>query len=299
VKDFLQAHSYANAKVDDFLGAVESASGRSLGTFRKTWLEAPVFPADTAMAFLKRKSPAVKAYLTLVEAEKDGTPVGEPLIGEAWQQFASPEYRAHLLRTFRPALTPDFLERVCRKGSLQVRKAFLETTETLQDWMIPMVEAWLDAPSYDLREAALFRLWVAVPASRKRYLDQVSRNGSLKNMRLQQFWWLLAVLTEGYGGQALKRDYLNHLGETTSSAYDWEIRQNAFSMLQEVGALQLENLRDLMQATAHHSWQFRKFARRLLETLLEEKADPVFWKNLAAGLPRERYGYLYQKIESL
>ncbi|MDX1333583.1 MAG: M1 family metallopeptidase [Robiginitalea sp.] len=299
VKDFLQAHAYSNARVEDFLRAVEKSSGTSLSGFRKTWLEATGFPSGPAMEYLKQNAEPVKRYLGLLEAEKRGTPVEESMIAEAWQQYASPWYRAHLLRSFRDVLTPVFLEQVCRQGSLPVQKAFLETTGSLQDWMIPMVEGWLDAPSYDLREASLFRLWVARPAKRKSYLDRVSQNGSLSEMRLQQLWWLLAVFTEGYGDGDAKQGYLKRLRATTSSAYGWEIREHAFSMLREVGALGPENLQDLMQATEHHSWQFKKFARNLFEELLKEQGNPDLWKNLAENFPRDRYKYLHQKIESL
>jgi aminopeptidase N len=299
VRDFLKEFAFSNANVDDFLRAVEKASGTSLSGFRKTWLEATGFPSEQAMAYLKQKSGPVKGYLELLEAEKSGTPISEATTKRAWNQHGSPDYRAHLLRSFRAALTPEFLEEACREGALPVQKAFLETTETLQDWMVPMVESWLDAPSYDLREAALFRLWVAVPAKREDYLDRVSDNGSLSSMRLKQFWWLLAVLTEGYAGQAVRQSYLEDLRQTTSAAYPWEIRENGFSMLYEVGALGQENLRDLMHATEHHSWQFKKFARRLLDALLEEQPDAATWRDLAEPFPRDRYRYLHQKIDSL
>ena len=299
VKDFLRAHAYSNARVDDFLKALEKASGTSLSGFRKTWLQSTVFPEDLAMAGLKKHSESVKEFLELQQTEASGTRLSETEIATAWNTYDSPEFREHLLKTFRPVLSSDFLERVCRKGSLPVQKAFLETTVTLRDWMVPMVEGWLDAPSYDLREASLFRLWVEVPEKRKQYLERVVKNGSLSNFRLQQFWWLLAVITEGYAGTDKKQTYMDQLRSTTAPSFSWETRQNAFSMLSEIGALSRQNLQDLMQATEHHSWQFKKFARNLFEELLKEQADPDLWKPLAENFPREQYNYLHQKIESL
>ena len=299
IGDFLNAFAFSNATVDDFLGVVEKASGTSLTGFRKTWLEASDFPIAQAMAYLKRKSGPVKGYLELLDLERSGTSVSEAAVKQAWNQHDSPEYRAHLLRSFRNLLSPEFLVKACREGSLPVQKAFLETTQSLQDWMVPMVESWLDAPSYDLREAALFRLWVGVPANRDHYLDRISANGSLSSTRLKQFFWLLAVITEGYAGQAAGQSYLENLRETTSVAYPWEIRQHGFSLLHEVGALDRENLRDLMQATEHHSWQFKKFARRLLDALMEQQPDADSWKGLAEPFPRDNYRYLYEKIDSL
>ena len=70
-------------------------------------------------------------------------------------------------------------------------------------------------------------------------------------------------------------------------------------MLSEIGALDEENLRDLMLATEHHAWQFKKFARRLLEALLEERADPDLWKGLCEGFPQDEYRYLHEKIKAL
>jgi aminopeptidase N len=299
VKDFLLEHAFSNGRVDDLLLAFEKASGTSLGGFRKTWLEAADFPLALALGYLERNSESVKEYLRLLEAEKGGATVGEPEVLKAWREHNSPEFRAHLLNSFRSDLTNGFLEQVCREGSLPVQKAFLEGVDALQDWMVPMVEQWLEAPSYDLREAALFRLWMAVPSRRQHYLDRVSLNGSLSRMRLQQLWWVLALFTEGYGDADAKQGYLGHLRATTSETYGWEDREHAFALLQQVGALGPENLRDLMQATEHHSWQFKKFARNLFEALLEEQADPAFWRSLSKNFPRDRYRYLHQKIESL
>ena len=244
IKNFLTKYAFSNATVADFLQGLERASGKSLAAFRATWLESRVFPGDLAMGYLKQQSKPVADYLALLELQKAGAPVGEPRIAEAWKRHDSPEYKAHLLRCFRGVLSPSFLENACRGGSLPVQKAFLETTQTLQPWMIPMVETWLDAPSYDLREAALFRLWVESPENRARYLDRVLHNGSLSQMRMQQFWWLLAVITEGYGDPDSKRAYLDRLRQTTAASYSWETRENAFSMLQEVGGLSRDNLRD-------------------------------------------------------
>ncbi len=299
VQKYLREHAYSNATVADFIQAAEYTSGKSLESFRKTWLEAREFPFDLAMDYLRGKSETVNRYLKLLEAQKTGSAIEIATVKKAWEDYNSPSYRAHLLKTFRPLLTPSFLESVCRAGTLPVQKAFLETTKTLQQWMIPMVEEWLDAPSYDLREAALFRLWVESPDNRTHYLDQVLHNGSLSQMRLQQFWWLLAVLTEGYGDADSKQAYLDQLRQTTAASYSWETRENAFSMLMEVGGLNEQNLRDLMQATEHHTWQFKKFARRLLEALLEERADPELWKGLSEGFPQDEYRYLHEKIKAL
>ena len=74
-------------------------------------------------------------------------------------------------------------------------------------------------------------------------------------MGLQQLWWLLALFTEGYGDTEAKQAYLTRLRATTSAGYDWEVRQNAFSMLRQAGALSPENLRDLMQRMRHLTLQ--------------------------------------------
>ncbi|MEJ2163336.1 MAG: M1 family aminopeptidase, partial [Robiginitalea sp.] len=296
VKAFLEAHPYGNVTVQDFLSKMEQVSGQSLSDFRRNWLEAKTFPREAALDYLLSRSPSIKQYIGLQKLAS-GQQADFGTIRKAWKAHAESAYREHLIRDYRELFNRPFLDTLFLEGSLPVSKTLLVTTQTIEPWMVPLVEAWLDAPSYDLREAALFRLWVVNPPERRKYLDRISENGSLADIGLKQLWWLLSLLTEAGVEPETKKAYLQGLRETTGAAYSWEIRQNAFSMLHEVGALDGQNILDLIQSTEHHSWQYRKFARNLFETLLQDNGGREILWEIARTLPREDYPYVYEKLE--
>ena len=131
----------------------------------------------------------------------------------------------------------------------EVQKALLAGLGPTESWMIPHLEELLDAPSYELREAALFRLWTAAPASQARHLAQAAGNGSMADPKFRQLWWVLALFTDSYAPLEQRATYLEALRETTAPYYTREVRENGFSLLRQIGALDEQNFRDLIGAT--------------------------------------------------
>jgi aminopeptidase N len=70
-------------------------------------------------------------------------------------------------------------------------------------------------------------------------------------------------------------------------------------MLQQVGALDVQNIADLMEATEHHSWQFRKFSREMLKEVMVQTPEAANWEELAGRYPKTRYKYLHELITAL
>ena len=253
---------------------------------------------EESMEFARENSPDIRrTRLDLERSQPQANLQDASFVEEAWEAHSENEYREHLLRALRPQFTRPLLDSIFREGTIGVPKVLLETTPELEAWMLPLVESWLDAGSYDLREAALFRLWIADPAGRSRYLDRVARNGSLEDLSLQQLWWLLAVFTEPYAEREQRMEYLERLRETTAPAYSWEIRENGIAMLNEVNALNQNNISDIVQATEHHSWQFRKFARSVFDSLLTDESQKALVMTVVRTFPREEFSYVYEKIE--
>ena len=297
VQEYLSTYSFGSATVEDFLKVMQVASGKSLSDFRQTWLEASTFPQETALAYLSGRDPSIKAFLELREQEESDAGIDSTLLKAAWDAHMVPEYREHLIHAYRDLVSRPFLEQMFETCDLPVCKALLSTTPELEAWMIPPVTAWLDAPSYDLREAALFRLWVADPPGRQLYLQRLAENGSLSDIGLQQLWWLLSAFTDPQTDPGVKQTYLEALRRTTGPGYSWEIRQNGFAMLYEVRGLDTQNVRDLILSTEHHSWQYRKFARDLFERILEETENREALWGIIRSFPRAAFGFVYAKME--
>jgi aminopeptidase N len=58
------------------------------------------------------------------------------------------------------------------------------------------------------------------------------------------------------------------------------------------------NLLDLVDATQHHSWQFRKYARSLLDQLLEKKEYKDRIDRLSVKFNKEELRYISNKLIS-
>ena len=64
--------------------------------------------------------------------------------------------------------------------------------------------------------------------------------------------------------------YFNELLNYTSSNNESSVRQNALEVLLELCPENEQVIRALFQATIHHKWQFTKFAREKIRTMLKQ-----------------------------
>ncbi len=299
IRQYLHTFSFANATVDDFLGEMQHASGVSLQAFRAQWLEPEAFPIEQALSFLGRRSARIAAFLGLHQEVLAADSLASEVLTAAWEASEAPGYRAALLREFRPSFRGVHLRKAFESPEPEVQKALLGGLDRAEPWMFPYLEKFLDAPSYEVRGDALLKLWMARPALRNACLDQAAENGSLADLKVQQLWWVLALFTDSYAPLERRVTYLESLRETTDPAYNRDIRQNAFGLLRQIDALDEANQRDLIRATEHHSWQFRIFARRLLDELMQQRPERAFWESLAPGFPEASFPYFYAKINAL
>ena len=299
IQRYLQAYAFANATIDDFLSVMEAAGGVSLREFRQEWLEPATFPEDQALSFLSRRSGRIAAFLDLHRQVIAPDSLPSEVLATAWEASETPGYRAALLVEFRPSFLEAHLRKAFESDEPEVQKAVLAGLERTEPWMVPYLEKFLDAPSYEVRADALLKLWVARPDQRNAYLDQVAGNGSMADLEVRQLWWVLALFTDSYAPLEKRVTFLESLRETTDPAFHPEIRQNAFGLLRQIDALSEQNLRDLIGATEHHSWQFRIFARRLLDELMQQRPERGYWESLAEGFPEASFPYFYAKINAL
>lgn len=299
ISRYLKDFALANATVDDFLGVMEESGGTSLGDFRRRWLESDTMPAAEARAYLRRRSPLMAAYLDLGTRAVAPDSLDAGVLPAAWEASDNPGYRAALLREYRPSFGEEALKKAFEYPDREVQKALLAHLGPIVSWMIPHLEALLETPSYELREAALFRLWTAAPASQARYLAQAAGNGSMADPKFRQLWWVLALFTDSYAPLEQRATYLEALRETTAPYNAREVRENGFSLLRQIGALDEQNLRDLIGATEHHSWQFRNFTRRLLDEIMEQRPERAYWDSFASDFPEASFPYFYTKLRAL
>ncbi|WP_445382099.1 M1 family metallopeptidase [Robiginitalea sp. IMCC43444] len=296
IRKYLEKFAFRNATVNDFLSIMEGEWGKSLNTFRAAWLESPEFPYREALEYLRGKSASIRKFM---ESEKRlvAAALSDKELSEAWGDSRSPFYRKQLIKAFGDSLPENILEQVLAEGSLMEQKALVADGINLPPSLLKQTLNLLDAPSYELRETLLYRLWLSYPEQREIVLNRLQQNGSLVHLPLRQSWLLLTALTPAY--QDVLAENLAALRKTTSPFYAAEDREKAFELLNQVDAFNNKNIKDLIQATEHHRWSFKKFSRALFLQLLEQRPDREYWEMVSRGFSRETYAYIYEKIEAL
>ena len=92
---------------------------------------------------------------------------------------------------------------------------------------------------------------------------KAAENAVLGN-RSKYFFYLLSFIQR-------TGDYYKELSGYTREYFPFEVRENAFGYLYQLNAFSDQNLLDLLKATQHHTYKFRDFSRKLLDTLLKDE----------------------------
>jgi aminopeptidase N len=93
-----------------------------------------------------------------------------------------------------------------------------------------------------------------------------------------------------------KQEYFRELSSYTSEEFGFETRQLAFQYLWEAFRFTDANLKDIIRASVHPSWQFRSYARGLLNELLGDARYLTRIKSLRQELKDEELRYIKEKL---
>ncbi|WP_276166911.1 M1 family metallopeptidase [Zobellia alginiliquefaciens] len=287
VSAYLNKHQFKNVTIDDFITDLELASDQKLSGFRKKWLYSKEFPREDVETFLKSKNASIHRFFQVRDND---------INLEKWLREKRPIQ-------FKEALIDEFQKEIVEQGlvflliqdvNLKIRQKGIQLINKIPAEQKGLVEKLLKDKSYITQELALYKLWSSFPESQKAYLDATKGVIGLPNKNVRLLWLLLAVATNGYEPQNTT-SYFDKLSGYTSPEYGWEIRISAFQYLQEIGFSD-EALTNLMKATNHHSWQFKKFARRLTNQLLEDKDYKARIHNLIKKLNEDESRYIKTKL---
>ena len=152
-------------------------------------------------------------------------------------------------------------------------------------------ESLLDDASYVTQEAALYNLWLNFPEKKVAYLNKMKGVVGFQNKNVRQLWLALALVTEGYEINN-KQKYASELINYSSEKYSFEIREKAFEYINELQLYTSEALKNLVNASVHHNWRFKKFARGVLDKTLENSEYKRQLKELLPTLPKKEKDFL-------
>lgn len=291
IKNYLERYQFKNATVDDFLQEVKVASKKDLSNFKKEWLDNTNFPVQQAKALLTERSSSIRIWYDL-KAQSDAIDYLH-----YWDATASVHFRKQLLEEYHSSLPKTIYQKAFDSDTLLIRQALFSVSDLTKIFEKEKLETLLNDRSYVTKELALFLLWQNYPQDRAKYLNATAEMMGLPNKNIRLLWLTLAMLSENFNGPKTKH-YFDELSEYTGTDYSFEVRQGAFFYLKEAFGLNDDALINLLRATNHHAWQFKKFARNLLDELLEDSDYKARLKQLVPKLNPEESRYLNSKLKT-
>lgn len=157
-------------------------------------------------------------------------------------------------------------------------------------------EALLSAPSYKTKEYALLKLSTNFPESLPKYLDQTKGIDGFKNKNVKTLWLTLALITPEYQKDK-KHIYYDALITYTNTYQPYELRWNAFRYLGQLGGFNEPAIKNLIQACLHPVWQFSKYSRGLLDSLLTVPAYRGIITGIKKDLNKQERRFLNDRLD--
>ena len=295
ISTYLDKYKFKNVTISDFINEMETASNTILSDFEEKWLRSTDFSVDDVKTFLMTKNPSIRMFY-------DSKQLNVESIGAMLAEDEPMQYKKALLKEFQKDLSPLLLLLPLSQPNVQIRQQAIQMlrdmtiTPTELEVLQPVLEPLLYDRSYVTQELALFTLWVSYPEEKTKYLEQTKDVVGLPNKNIRLLWLTLAILTNEYDSKNTQR-YFQELNTYTAPQYGWEVRMGAFQYLHQAVGLNEESLKNLLKATAHHSWQFKKFARNLVDELVTDTDDKTRFLALAKELKDDDLRYLNTKLK--
>ncbi len=297
VKGYLKKHQFKNVTIDDLLVEMEMESNKDLSAFKSQWLVSAEFPFQKAKEYLMANSTSVAAFLDLKWELTTSLEDKTRSIQKYWDLSENEELKARMIAKYYKSFSPELIRKAFESKSIKIRQALALAYDKVPIELKSDYESLLNDRSYVTLEHALYKLWISFPQERANYLKKTKDVIGLPNKNVRLLWLLFAALTKNYHDD-LNEIYLSELFGYTSPRFSMETRQSAFGVIGEVLKFSDQNLLDLLDATEHHSWQFRKYARDLLDGLLKDDVQKKRLHELAKGLNDDNFRYLNTKLNT-
>ncbi|WP_273566989.1 M1 family metallopeptidase [Maribacter halichondriae] len=294
IKSYLNKYSFKNVTIDNFLNEMETASGEDLTDFKEEWLKNKNFPFEKSKKQLADKSLSLK-ILSNIGADLKTAQSDDIDCKSYWDTTKSIHLKKHLLKNYHTSLPEQIYSKAFESDTIPIRQVFLSGRDLSRYLTKERLESLLEDESYITKENALIVLWQKYPEDQKKYLEQTKDVIGLPNKNVRLLWLTLAILTNDYDAKNTQT-YFKELSGYTGKEYGWEIRMGAFQFVSEIGFTD-ESLKNLMNAAGHHSWQFKKYARNLLEKLLQDTDYKKRIQGLAKELKDDELRYINTKLK--
>ena len=271
INNYLEKHQFKNVTTEDFISEVEKEYGKELKSFRKDWIYQSAFKAEQAYQSLM-KSDFIKEYFKISALRENPVSLKMKDFEKALtfpNDFIGQEV-VYQLEDEPITLVLPLYKKAFQSNNIYVRQAIALSLAKVPEDLKEYYESLLKDESYVTQEAALGNLWVNFPASRSKYLDEMNGIVGFQDKNIRQIWLFLALITEDYQIEN-KGKYISELKQYTSSVYGNKVREKALEYVNYMELWDQESLLNLIDASQHYYWRFKKSSRTILRSLLEKQ----------------------------
>lgn len=299
VKNYLKKYSFKNVNTDDFLNEVKAVSSFDTENFKRVWLEQSGFEVNQALIVL-RKNDFMKTYLELVElqskpfSEKKST-IEHLLKSESF--YPLKEEVVFQLSEVPFEEKQALLNAAMDTKYLKVRQAIARIMIEIPVAYQASYESLLNDESYITKEIALGTLWNLFPDKQADYLNQSKDWIGFNDKNLRILWLTLALMTKDYQNEN-KVNFYDELLDYSSPKFESAIRQNALTNLLFLNPNDQNILRNLVNATTHHKWQFTLFARNQIRELVKTERHKKYFEEILPSLNATEKSQLKKLLEN-
>jgi aminopeptidase N len=282
VKSYLTKYSYQNVTTQNFFDEVKKLSNYDLDNFSKVWLESAAFDSDIANGLLA-KNKAMQVQLEVAKLRSKPLKEKYAFFEKTLQSDVFFSVKSSILAQLMKEKFEDkkqLLALALQTQNIQVRQAVASTLQKIPEEFRMEYETLLDDKSYQTREFVLYNLWHNFENKRMNYLEKSKNWVGFNDFNLRILWLSLAVSTAEYASS--KEIYIQELVNYSSLNYEASTRQNALEYLVMFNISNDFVLRNLVNSTTHHMWQFSKFGRDTIRVLLK---NPETRASLQSILP--------------
>jgi aminopeptidase N len=285
VTTYLKKYRFKNVNTDDFLNEVKAVSTFDTENFKRIWLEKSGFEVAQALVLL-RKNAFMQSYLELVEKQSQPFEVKKDLFSTILNSTAFYPLKEEVV--YQLAEVPmeekeSLLRQAFATQQIKVRQALARILVEISASLQSEYESLLLDESYITKEIALATLWKLFPEKQPVYLNQSKDWAGFNDKNLRILWLTLALMTENYEN-ANKVNFYDELLAYSTPNYESGVRQNALTNLLFLNPNDQNILKNLVNATTHHKWQFTLFARNQIRELLKTERHKKYFQELLPSL---------------
>jgi aminopeptidase N len=265
VKKYLKKYQYRNVITDEFLAEIKKVSKKfDIESFKSKWLETAGFDMVLAERYLL-KNKSVATYIQLTKEKSDIENYKAILQSDTY--FPIKQYIFYKLGNSTFNDKKELID-IGMKQNVYVRQAIAEMMTKIPDEFQSQYETFLDDDSYKTKEIALINLCNNFPNQSFEYLEKLKNISGNNDKSLRVIWLKLALNSDKYNDN--KKMYFDELLNYASNNNESSLRENALEVLLELYPNNSNVIQALFQATTHQKWQFTKFAREKIRTLLKQ-----------------------------